>query len=274
MIDVRILTLNVLGPAHHGWSRRRPVLAVGIRATAPDIVALQEVVDVPDLLGPDWHEVWHSRRSEDRSGAALASRWPIGDVHEIDGRLTDRGRDLPWSGTVIAEVLAPPPVGPFLAVHHKPLYRLDGERERELQAVAAARLVESLAPDPNQHVVVLGDFDARPDAASMRFWTGRQSLDGMSVCYHDAWEAVHGDEPGHTFTPENPLVQVGGFHLVRGRRIDYVLVRGRPEGPTLQVRSCARVLVEPLNGVQASDHYGVLAELVAPQRPPGAQGAL
>jgi endonuclease/exonuclease/phosphatase family metal-dependent hydrolase len=274
MIDVRILTLNVLAPAHHGWDRRHPVLVTGIRELAPDVVALQEVVDVPDLLGPGWHEVWHSRRAEDGSGAALASRWPIGEVHEIDGRMTSRARDLPWSGTVVAEVLAPEPVGPFLAVHHKPLYRLDGERERELQAVSAAQLVEAVAPDPGRHVVLLGDFDARPDAACMRFWTGRQSLDGMSVCYHDAWETVHGDEPGHTFTPENGLVQVGGFHLVRGRRIDYVLVRGRPEGPTLAVRSCDRVLVEPVNGVQASDHYGVLAELVVPQRLPGTQGVL
>lgn len=153
-------------------------------------------------------------------------------------------------GPVAAEVLAPEPVGTFLAVHHKPLHRLDGERERELQAVAAARLVESLAPDPDQHVVLLGDFDARPDAAFMRFWSGRQSLDGLSVCYHDAWESVHGDDPGHTFTPENPLVRDGEWHLVRGRRIDYVLVRGRPNGPTLRVRSGARVLTEPRDGVQ------------------------
>jgi endonuclease/exonuclease/phosphatase family metal-dependent hydrolase len=180
------------------------VLVAGIRALAPDIVALQEVTDVPELLGPGWHEVWHSRRTPDGSGAALASRWPIGEVHEVDGRLTRRARDLPWSGTVAAEVLAPEPVGTFLAVHHKPLHRLDGERERELQAVAAARLVESLAPDPDQHVVLLGDFDARPDAACMRFWSGRQSLDGLSVCYHDAWESVHGDDPGHTFTLPPP----------------------------------------------------------------------
>ncbi|MHA6630496.1 hypothetical protein ACU61A_34090 [Pseudonocardia sichuanensis] len=84
----------------------------------------------------------------------------------------------------------------------------------------------------------------------MRFWTGRQSLDGTSVCYHDAWESVHGDEPGHTFTPENPLVRAGGMRLVRGRRIDYVLVRGGSHGPTLQVRSCERALVEPIGGVQ------------------------
>lgn len=271
---MRILTQNILAPVHHGWEGRRPALVAGIRAFDPDVVALQEVVDVPDLLGPGWHEVWHSRRGEDGSGAALASRWPIGDVHELDGRMTTRAHDLPWSGTVVAEVLAPEPVGPFFVVHHKPLHRLDGEREREIQAVAAARLVEAVVPDPDRHVVLLGDFDARPDSSTMRFWTGRQSLDGMSVCYHDVWETVHGDDPGHTFTPENPLVQVGGFHLVRGRRIDYLLVRGRAQGPTLDVHSCERALVEPVEGVQASDHYGVFAELVVPRRAPGTQGIL
>lgn len=271
---MRVLTQNVLGPAHHDWDRRLPALVAGLRALAPDVVALQEAVDVPELLGPGWHEAWHSRRDDDGTGAVLASRWPIGAVHEVDGRVTGRARDLRWSGTVFAEVRAPDPIAPFLAVHHKPLHRLDGELERELQAVSAARLVEALAPDPDRHVVLLGDFDARPDSAGLRFWTGRQSLHGMSVAYHDAWETVHGDDPGHTFTPDNPLVRVGGFHLVRGRRIDYVLVRGRPQGPTLQVRACERTLVEPVDGVQASDHYGVLAELVVPERAPGTQGVL
>src|SRR5687768_8130693 len=102
---MRILTQNILAPVHHGWQGRRPALVAGIRAFDPDVVALQEVVDVPDLLGRGWHEVWHSRRGKDGSGAALASRWPIGDVHELDGRMTTRAHDLPWSGTVVAEVL-------------------------------------------------------------------------------------------------------------------------------------------------------------------------
>jgi hypothetical protein len=55
-------------------------------------------------------------------------------------------------------------------------------------------------------VVLAGDLDATPDAASVRFWRGRQSLGSMSVCYRDAWGSTHPDEPGHTFTAENPLV--------------------------------------------------------------------
>jgi hypothetical protein len=58
-------------------------------------------------------------------------------------------------------------------------------------------------------VILAGDFDATPDSSSIRFWSGRQSLDGTSVAYQDAWEAVHPGEAGHTFTPRNPLVRAG-----------------------------------------------------------------
>jgi endonuclease/exonuclease/phosphatase family metal-dependent hydrolase len=48
-------------------------------------------------------------------------------------------------------------------------------------------------------------------------------------------------------------------------RIDHVLVRfGAHGGPTLPIRACDRVFVEPVDGVQASDHYGVVADLGEP----------
>ncbi len=54
-----------------------------------------------------------------------------------------------------------------------------------------------------------------------------------------------------------------------GRRIDYVMVRGGSFGPTLQARSAERFGVAGVDGVQASDHYGVVAELEVPPRLPG-----
>lgn len=65
-----------------------------------------------------------------------------------------------------------------------------------------------------------------PDSASVRFWTGRQSLGKTSVCYQDAWAAAHPGEPGHTFTPRNPLVadawrpRPGRGDERLGRRVD------------------------------------------------------
>ena len=38
--------------------------------------------------------------------------------------------------------------------------------------------------------LIAGDFNAAPDAASIRYLTGRQSIAGRSVHCHDAWETA------------------------------------------------------------------------------------
>lgn len=199
-------------------------------------------------------------------GASIASRWPLGNVREADLHVTPRlDPSQRWIGSLaVAEVLVPEPVGPLLFVHHKPSWQRGFEYERELQAAAAARFVERLVGGRNVHVVMAGDFDATPDASSVRFWRGRQSLDGTSVCYRDAWESVHPGEPGHTFSPRNPLVAGGDMPLELGRRIDYVMVRCGDYGPTLVISSCERIFDEPVEGVWGSDHFGVVADLAVP----------
>jgi endonuclease/exonuclease/phosphatase family metal-dependent hydrolase len=151
-------------------------------------------------------------------------------------------------------------------VNHLPDWQLTHEAERERQTVAVADFVEALVGEDAVHVVVAGDMDATPDAATLRFWTGKQSLDGRSVSYRDAWAARHPDDPGHTFTPENTLTttaEVGDWELELGRRIDYILVRCTDHGPTLDVRACRRLFDAPVGGVWASDHFGVTADLSA-----------
>jgi endonuclease/exonuclease/phosphatase family metal-dependent hydrolase len=271
MNRLRVVTMNVLAPAYAGWPGRRELLAGRLRALEPDIVALQEVVPdgTAEILGEGWHVVAHSG-VDGGVGAALASRWPVRETHELDQRPPGREIRTDWCATVVAEVLAPPPWGPLWIVHHKPSWPYGYEAERELQALRAARFVEELLPDPATHVVLLGDLDATPDSASIRFLTGKQALNGTSVSYIDAWASVYPAESGHTFTPDNALVRAGDMPLETGRRIDYVLVRGGPWGPPLAVAGCRRVLVDPVDGVQASDHYGLMADLTPPPHPPGA----
>jgi endonuclease/exonuclease/phosphatase family metal-dependent hydrolase len=192
-------------------------------------------------------------------------------LEELDQRLTPRSRDFPWCATLLVEVDAP--VGRIVIAHHKPSWPFPYEHEREQQALLAARAIERHAAG-GPHAVVLGDFDATPDAASMLFWRGRRSLAGTSVCYQDAWETLHPNDPGLTFTAENPLVQAGEVFTAVSRRIDYVLVRCVQHGPTLSVRSCSRVLDEPVDGVWASDHFGVVADLALPDHDPGTWGSL
>jgi endonuclease/exonuclease/phosphatase family metal-dependent hydrolase len=172
----------------------------------------------------------------------------LADVQEVDLNVTPRTADFPCT-TLVAEVLSPDPVGPLLIVNHLPSWQLGFEHERELQAVAAARIIEEVVGRRSMHEVLAGDFDATPDAASVRFWSGRQSLSGMSVCYRDAWESTHPGDPGHTFTPRNPLVSDLEWLLELGRRIDYIMVRCGDHGPTLDVSACARIFDAPVDGV-------------------------
>ncbi len=179
----------------------------------------------------------------DDKGVAVASRWPIAGLHELD------------SDTLVAEIDAP--AGRLVLVNHAASYELTNELAREREAVALARLVEELDPE---HAIVAGDLTATPESTGLRFLLGLQSLDGMSVAYRDAWGHA---EPGHTFTPENPTMptgETGAWALEPGRRIDYVLIRCSDHGPTLDTRSCERLFDEPEGGVWASDHFGVVAE--------------
>jgi endonuclease/exonuclease/phosphatase family metal-dependent hydrolase len=145
-----------------------------------------------------------------------------------------------------------------------PSWRLELEYERELQAVTTARVLERLVAERPGHVLVSGDFDADPDAGSVRFWTGRHSLDRLSVCYRDAWASAHPEGGGHTYVPDNPNSVDWDWPF---RRIDYILVRcGKYGGPTLTVRRCDRTFEQPHNGV--SGHFGPAADLGPAPRDP------
>ena len=270
---VRVLTMNVYGPANPDWDRRHRLIGETIRALDPDVIALQEVpIDAPEtlaaLLGEDHHLTHFSRPSEDGVAGTLATRWPHQVVQGIDLRIRDRSLPtLPWCAATIVELDSP--VGPMIVAHHKPSWPFPFELEREEQAVLVARALEDHVGERDLHAVVLGDFDATPDSASLQFWRGRRPSLGMSVCYQDAWECAHPDEAGFTFELRNPLVLEGEVATAVSRRIDHILVRSGLHGPTLQVADCRRVLDEPVNGVWASDHFGVVADLVLPERPPG-----
>ena len=253
---LRALTMNLLtyvsadGPARQDVLRR-----VLVPELQPDVVALQEVThdQAAELLGPDYAILDLPGGDPTYGGECVATRCPVVDVHKLDS-------------AVAVEIVTP--LGHILAVGHKGTYELDAEIIREQQALSTARFVEDLN-QPRLPVILLGDFNAAPDSASIRFLSGRQSLNGQSVRYEDAWEARHSSDPGPTFDPRNPLVRAGQMPLERGRRIDYIMVRSGAHGPYLDVADCRRVFTEPVDGVWASDHYGLLADLQQPPHPPG-----
>jgi endonuclease/exonuclease/phosphatase family metal-dependent hydrolase len=262
---LRVLTQNLWAKGGD-WSGRRRVIQQGLAGIRPDLIAFQEAILTPDedqaaeLLDPDFHVFQQRARDSHGAGLTIATRWPIARAVECDFR-TDSTGDFN-AGAILALVQVPKPIGPVVFANFYPTWRLVAEAEREAQAVRMLDAIEGFAAGESGHVILVGDLDADPDAASIRFWTGRQALEGRSTCYRDAFESA-GSGDGSTFgVPENPLV---ADHDWPFRRIDYILVRcGEHGGPTLAIRACTRAFDQPTDGVWASDHFGVFAELGLP----------
>ena len=258
-----------------GDPRRTGLLNRELRRLGPDLVAFQEVcypdrrdqlaelvagtglhtthqAEVLDYLPPD---------ADRYGGTAVATRWPHRVVEVLDERPADGADDHDWTLAVSVRL---PGLGEQLLIVPTTAWRLDAEAARERQAVEVGELdARRRAALPT---IVAGDLNAGPEAASIRYLSGLQTLDGRSVHYHDAW-AVAGDGPGHTWSVDNPVAAAEIGRLVgqpgHRRRIDYVFVGSAHAHPRARARIVAARLVgdRPVDGVWLSDHAGVLVDL-------------
>lgn len=260
---MRVLQLNIW--ARYGpYAEREPRLRKLFSDLEPDLIAMQEVdaagdgsnqaVELLDGLG---YDVAYTPHPGDRHpGIAVASR--IG----LDG---SRVQELGHDGVAIAGRIAAGDDG-FWFCSAVPLSWLPGfENEREDECVALDEWLCQLAAGDSIPPILAGDFDATPDAASIRFLTGLQSLHGRSTYWADAFALAGDGSPGWTWSSQSPYVQPF-VEAVFGepehhRRIDYVLV-GSPIRwkPRLVIRSAA-VVGHFEDGAAPSDHYGVLADI-------------
>jgi endonuclease/exonuclease/phosphatase family metal-dependent hydrolase len=261
---MRVLTLNI-------WARsgpydvREPLLRRELERLAPDVAALQEVDgddggdQASELLGPLGYEVAYEPRSGDYRadpGIAVASRQPI---------LARELVELPHGGAALAVRLDAGGEGFWFvnAVPMRPWPGQEGEREAEVLALDAG--IAALADGDTRPPILAGDFDAPPDAASIRFLSGLQSLHGRDTAWYDAWSVAGDGSPGFTWSSDNPYVapfaEAVFAQPVHHRRIDYVFV-GSPFRwrPRVVVRSC-EVVCRGTADAAPSDHWGVLADL-------------
>ncbi len=270
---LRILTLNVWNM--EGDLRRLDVINQEIRRLAPDLIAFQEVVCTPEtrqldhlVNGLDFHATHQAQVQSyvppfaDRyGGSAVVTRWPHRVAEVLDLRLSN-ATDVPWA--TVAVVVQLPGIGELLFIGATASWRLDAEAARERQAIAITDL--DARHRQTLPTIIAGDFNAEPDAASIRYLTGRQSLDGRSVHYHDAW-AIAGDGPGYSWTADNPNAAGGIEQLIKQpdhrRRVDYVLIGSSDAHPRARARVKAASLAfdKPVDGIWASDHFGVLVDL-------------
>ncbi|GAA2069994.1 endonuclease/exonuclease/phosphatase family protein [Streptomyces albiaxialis] len=274
---LRVVTLNVWNTRGDA-AARMALINAELRRLEPDLVAFQEVLpeQLPGLTdGTGLHGTHQSGTSAtappyvDRyGGTAIATRRPHRVVEVLDQR-GPNAPDVPWL-TLAAHVPVgdgPEGSGPgdVLFIAPTTSFWPDAEAERERQVLALTDLEarhRTALP-----TVIAGDFNADPDASSIRYLTGRQSLSGRSTHFHDAWE-VAGSGPGHTWTADNPLAAEDIGILVgqpgHRRRLDYVFIGSPHAHPDAfaRVRAARLAFDEPsAEGVRASDHYGVVADL-------------
>ena len=135
-------------------------------------------------------------------------------------------------------------------------WRYDESAVRQAQVRALAEFVAE-SKERTFPPIVCGDFNADPVSDEIRMLTGRAAVPVARLVFMDAWELA-GVGPGFTWSNDNAFA---ARDLEPDRRIDYVLVgwpKARGAGHVVDARVAA---IEPINGVQPSDHYAVVAEL-------------
>jgi endonuclease/exonuclease/phosphatase family metal-dependent hydrolase len=266
MKTLRVATLNIwnrFGP----WQERLVAIRAGVAALAPDLIGLQEVLRLDQGEGDGLdqaaaiaegfgYHVASGHAAGERWGNAVLSRWPVVRSHVFD---------LPRGGTdekrtlLYAKTESPFGPIPFFVTHLN--WKFDEGHVREAQVRDIAARIESLAPADVFPAILVGDFNAEPDADEIRFLRGLTSLGGSRrVYFQDAFAHAGDGSTGCTFARRNPFAAALGEP---DRRIDYVFVRGRDErlrGESLEARVC---FDEPVDTSFASDHFGVVATLRA-----------
>lgn len=147
-------------------------------------------------------------------------------------------------------------------------YRLDDGVAREKQVLAIDNEIRAIGRDNTSAPHILcGDFNATPDSDEMRFLRGLTTLDGRRTHFQDAWlrlhrECIPGDGPteGITWSSENELTRPLRS-LDIDRRIDYIYVTSRKKDGRGTIHDCRVTLTEREDGICASDHYAVVADI-------------
>jgi endonuclease/exonuclease/phosphatase family metal-dependent hydrolase len=277
---LRVVTLNVWNT--EGDARRPELINHELKRLDPDLVSLQEVVQTHDLkmLGRLFEGLnLHATHQADiqgyippfadrYGGSAVASRWPHRAIEAVDLRVAGTN-DVPWATLAVSVAL--PDAGEMLFIGATAAWRPAAEAVREQQAMAITDLDARHRRD--LPTIIAGDFNAAPEAASIRYLAGRQSLNGRSVLYHDAW-MVAGEGPGYTWTVDNPHARAGIEQIIRQphyrSRFDYVFVGSwdAHPGARAQVEAAHLAFDRPVEGVWLSDHFGLVVDLqVSADRP-------
>lgn len=264
---LRVLTLNIWH-REAPWEQRRELIRRGLRALEPDIIGLQEVLELRagDAVQSQAEEILRDLPYRYVYGAAqtigpgfafgnaIASKYPL-HAHEVialPGEESGETRSL-----VFARVETPYGPVPVFVTHLNWKLHHGSVRVRQLRKIVS--LIEERAPIGETFPpILMGDLNAEPESDEIRFLRGFATLEGESVFFADAWAYGGDGGPGFTFDRRNPYA---ARSHEPPRRIDYIFVRGPDSqwrGEPLVTRL---VFDQPEDGVWASDHFGLYTEL-------------
>lgn len=293
---LRVFQLNVGSLFEPGWSERRHEVVAWIQRMQPDVVCLQEVWQSADVAntagwiveqleasGGRWYWEFGGEPFDEalrldvtmRFGSAILSRWPIESssylrlpvVHDREPFV----KHVPW------ELFGVRTAGLDVYSAHLAAAPHQG-RDRVQQVLAIDRAIAEARDGADRVVpgerrtampaILCGDFNAEPDSDEIRFLTSLTAIEDRTTFYQDAWRVAGDDGPGYTQDwRTHPLA--AALNVPR-KRIDYIFVGD----PFLRVGDAGRVVhaevvaAEPLTGTMASDHAGLVAEVIWPDRPP------
>lgn len=265
----RIATWNIWW-RYGEWQDRQAAIHATLKRIDADVVALNEVWEQVDAerqadgLAEELGMHVVSRCLPDEpglaSGNAILSRWPI---RRTDVLLLSNTRCV-----LHAELDSPH--GPLSVFATHLTWRPDDGGKRQTQLHEALKFIR----DKHRSVlppILLGDLNAVPDSDELRMLTGRKAVPVPPLVFLDLWEQVGDGTAGYTWDRSN-------VHLTDepwpSRRLDYVLAglpTSKPVNAWYVPLRCWLEGSTPVDGIQPSDHYAVVAELrcvVAPSEVP------
>jgi endonuclease/exonuclease/phosphatase family metal-dependent hydrolase len=275
---VRVMTWNLQGRVGD-WEARHVAIESVLSDTRPDVVMLQESWVEPDGTSQaqkladrlDLHAV----TAAELAGFArypqatywvvnaVLTRWPSHIVSAVP--LVDERRAPTWRHVLIVHVDRPDAEGgAFIAAGTHLEHGLERSLTRSAQMEhLLVEVSNALGPSETWReqlpALVAGDFNAVPWSEELRRATGAAETFVAGFGLVDAWDACGNTDRGDTWSSKNPLVPRRA--ISPNRRLDYITTTFPRRRNFGSFRSCELVALEPIDNVQPSDHYAVVAEV-------------
>jgi endonuclease/exonuclease/phosphatase family metal-dependent hydrolase len=245
---MKILTLNTWqerGP----WRERWDIIFEGLKKYQPEVAAFQEV------FNPGWARQVQKKSgypflvfAREPSGLMFLSKYPVRKWECLTLK-TQSATEEYKRYALFAELDIE---GIPAAVFNTHLsWKLDEGHVRENQVGEFLGFIKKKSGDT--WCAAMGDFNSVPQSPEVL----KVKVEGG---FRDAFGELHPQRPGNTWDNRNPYA-AGSSVFMPERRIDFIFWKpAAKRAESFNLRTADMVYTEPVDGIFASDHFGVLAE--------------